>query len=215
MIFENSDIYDGWHETRSAKESAMKTRLVGNCERMEAHSKELEPLREGDFVFIQNQIPNSARSNKWDKEGKVISIGKNDQYLIKVAGTGRLTLRNRRFLRKFKVNAQTTNGSPSFASVPNNVPLHTPHLKNDVQTSIPLSRPSLENCTEAPQQQSEKLTTTVSTPQNISELERSENEQTKKDPDTEISKNETPTIQLRRSSRVSRKPQLYDVLLGK
>ena len=64
MIFYNSDIYDGWHETWSAKESAMKTRLVGNCERMEAHSKELGPLREGDLVFIQNQILNSGRSNK-------------------------------------------------------------------------------------------------------------------------------------------------------
>ena len=69
---------------------------------MEANSKDLEPLREGDSVLIQNQIPTSPRSKKWDRQGTVVATGEHDQYLVRVAGTGRLTLRNRRFLRRFQ-----------------------------------------------------------------------------------------------------------------
>ena len=79
-----------------------RSRLIKNCERLEANTKNLDPLREGDAVLVQSQIPNSPRSKKWDRQGTVVFTGENDQYLIKVAGTGRLTLRNRQFLRKFQ-----------------------------------------------------------------------------------------------------------------
>ena len=55
--------------------------------------------------MIQNQIPSSPRSKKWDRQGTVIATGDNDQYLVKVEGSGRLTLRNRRFLRRFKAKS--------------------------------------------------------------------------------------------------------------
>jgi len=109
MIFDNDQIHSQWHESWSAKEAAIRSRLVRNCEKLEANSKELEPLREGDTVFIQNQDPGSRRSKKWDKQGTVIVTGENDQYLVRVAGTGRLTLRNRRFLRKFEERSQSVN----------------------------------------------------------------------------------------------------------
>ena len=32
----------------------------------------------------------------------MVEVGKNDQYVVRITGTGRMTLRNRRFLRKFK-----------------------------------------------------------------------------------------------------------------
>ena len=71
------------------------------CEQLEEHSKELAPLHEGDTVFIQNQNMAYGKPNKWDREGTVVQTGDNDQYLVRVHGTGRVTLRNRRFLRKF------------------------------------------------------------------------------------------------------------------
>ena len=37
---------------------------------------------------------------KWDITGVVAEIGDHDQYVIRVDGSGRMTLRNRRFLRK-------------------------------------------------------------------------------------------------------------------
>ena len=54
-IFDNNQIHEQWHQAWSAKESALKSRIVRNCEKLHAHSKELDPLREGDSVFIQNQ----------------------------------------------------------------------------------------------------------------------------------------------------------------
>ncbi|XP_014670894.1 PREDICTED: classical arabinogalactan protein 9-like [Priapulus caudatus] len=39
---------------------------------------------------------------QWDKTGIVVEKGDHDQYVIKVAGSGRLTTRNRTFLRCFR-----------------------------------------------------------------------------------------------------------------
>ena len=63
------------------------------------HTRRLPPLRVGDTVRIQNQTgPNPT---KWDKTGAVIEVRQFDQYLIRVDGSGRATLRNQRFLRKY------------------------------------------------------------------------------------------------------------------
>jgi len=109
MIHENGQIHEQWHQGWAAKEAAIRSRLISNCEKLEANSRELEPLREGDSVFIQNQDPATKRSKKWDRQGSIVATGDNDQYLVRIAGTGRLTLRNRRFLRKFQERLQSTN----------------------------------------------------------------------------------------------------------
>ena len=101
MVFESPQIHSQWRQAWSAKEEAVRSRMVKTCERLEQHSKELPPLREGDTVFLQNQDPAARKPKKWDREGTVIQTGEHDQYLVKVHGTGRITLRNRRFLRKF------------------------------------------------------------------------------------------------------------------
>ena len=59
------------------------------------------------MVLIQNQDKSSGRPNKWDCQGKIIAAKPNDQYLIRVDGSGRLTLRNRRFLRKYSLRSAT------------------------------------------------------------------------------------------------------------
>ena len=64
-----------------------------------AHARPLPQLAVGDRVFVQNQC--SPHPNKWDRSGILVELRGNDQVLVKVDGTGRLTLRNRRFLRKY------------------------------------------------------------------------------------------------------------------
>ena len=119
MIFESDQIHNQWHQAWSAKEEAIRTRLVRSCEDLEEGSKELPALREGDSVFIQNQDKSSGRPNKWDRQGKIVAAKNNDQYLVKVDGTGRLTLRNRRFLKKYQPRLDMTR------DVPHAMPQHT------------------------------------------------------------------------------------------
>lgn len=134
-IFESSQMHPTWHEAWTAKEKAIRARMVKTCERLEKSSKELMPLREGDSVFIQNQDAATGKSNKWDREGTVIQTGENDQYLVRVHGTGRVTLRNRRFLRKFNLRSPELGGDslpptclrPSTMRAPPDIDRTAPH----------------------------------------------------------------------------------------
>merc|ERR1712082_3042 len=61
-------------------------------------SKLLHPLEVGDKVRIQNHT--TVRTRRWDKTGVVMKILRDRQYEILVDGGRRLTVRNRRHLRK-------------------------------------------------------------------------------------------------------------------
>jgi len=106
-IFESDRLHNQWHQAWSAKEQAIRSRLIRSCEDLEDGSRDLPALREGDSVLIQNQSKSSGRPNKWDRQGEIIAAKPNDQYLVKVDGSGRLTLRNRRFLRKYSLRSAT------------------------------------------------------------------------------------------------------------
>ena len=68
-------------------------------EKWSEHTKLLPPLKIGDRVRIQNQT--GSHPNKWDRTGIVTEVRQFHQYLIRIDGSGRQTLRNRKFLRKY------------------------------------------------------------------------------------------------------------------
>ena len=86
-------------EAWEAKESALKTRFLHSSESLNEHAKNLPPLVAGDRCFIQNQNGNAPK--KWDRTGTVVEVLPHSQLVVKVDGSGRLTKRNRRFVRKF------------------------------------------------------------------------------------------------------------------
>ena len=88
-----------WRETLSAREEALRIRHMKDAERWTEHTKSIPPLIVGDDVRIQNQTGNNPR--KWNKTGKMVEVRQHNQYAIRVDGSGRITLRNRKFLRKF------------------------------------------------------------------------------------------------------------------
>lgn len=88
-----------WIDNADLRESALRKRHFRADERLNEHTRILPPLRVGDHVRIQNQVGNDPR--KWDKTGVVVEVKQHDQYVIRTDGSGRATLRNRRFLRKF------------------------------------------------------------------------------------------------------------------
>ena len=114
----------------------MKARYVKTLENLSEHARKLHPLWHGDHVFIQNQAGRFPK--KWDRSGVIVETKENDQYVVKVAGTGRLALRNRRFLRKYTPHFQQgyhwrcehpSSGLPTMTTQP------VPHT----ETSLPSS----------------------------------------------------------------------------
>ena len=92
--------HNTWRETMMAREEALRRRHVRMADVLAEHTKRLQPLVVGDFVRIQNQT--GPHPIKWDRTGRVVEVRQHDQYVIKVDGSGRITTRNRRFLRKFR-----------------------------------------------------------------------------------------------------------------
>ena len=64
------------------------------------HSKQLKPLQVGDLVRIQNQF--RPHPLKWDRTGVIVEVKQHDQYVVKIDGSSRSTLRNRKFLRRYE-----------------------------------------------------------------------------------------------------------------
>ena len=61
-------------------------------------ARRLPDLEVGDMVQIQNQRGNDPK--RWNKSGEIIEKLDYDQFLVKVDGGGRVTRRNRRYLKK-------------------------------------------------------------------------------------------------------------------
>ena len=97
--FSNHNIRPTWREAWEKKEEALRERFHKTAERLNGHARQLPDLGVGDRCYVQNQTGNHPK--RWDRSGTVIDLSNRDSYVIKVDGTGRLTRRNRRFLRKF------------------------------------------------------------------------------------------------------------------
>ena len=91
--------HDTWRDTLRAREDALRKRHIKTHEYWSEHTRRLPALAVGDYVRIQNQT--GQHPNKWDRTGTVVEVKQHDQYQVKVDASGRVTLRNRRFLRKF------------------------------------------------------------------------------------------------------------------
>ena len=94
-----------WQSVLQDREAALRHRHMAVAERLSQHTRRLPPLRIGDCVRIQNQTGLYPR--KWDRTGSVVEVRQYDQYVIRVDGSGRVTLRNRKFIRKFTPVPQT------------------------------------------------------------------------------------------------------------
>ena len=103
-----------WKETLLAREEALRNRHMRLAERLTEHTKLLQPLQVGDKVRIQNQT--GPHPTKWDKTGTVVEVRQYDQYFVKMDGSGRVTLRNRKFLRRYVPAIMPEQGHRSLAS---------------------------------------------------------------------------------------------------
>ncbi len=114
--FSNPAVRLTWREAWSSKETALRTRFTRSSESLNEHAKPLPPLTVGERCFIQNQTGKEPK--KWHRSGIVTEVLQHDQYLVKVDGSGRVTRRNRRFLRAFKTASTVIERAP-----PSDIPI--------------------------------------------------------------------------------------------
>ena len=137
-----------WQNTLEAREEALRHRHMRAHERLSEHTRRLPPLKVGDHVRIQNQT--GPHPLKWDKTGTVVEVRQYNQYLVKVDGSNRTTLRNRKFLRKFlPVHATQQPRSilgdlPPIKKSPETVTPQTPTASNTAQTPPQVIAPGPE-----------------------------------------------------------------------
>ena len=60
----------------------------------------MKDLTVGDNVQVQNQYGNEPL--RWDRSGVVVEKLDHGKYTVRMDGTGRITLRNRKYLRKIR-----------------------------------------------------------------------------------------------------------------
>ena len=102
-----------WRIAADERERALRNRHVKAVESYNEHATELPELQEGDYVAIQNG--NGSHPRRWDRTGRIMQKLPFRQYRVKVDGSNRVTLRNRKFLRKIDpVCAHST--SPKMSS---------------------------------------------------------------------------------------------------
>lgn len=123
--FQNRQFRPIWRDAWKSKEVALRTRFTRNMERLNSHARYLPPLQPGERVFVQNQVGNHP--GKWDRSGIVVEANGNDQYLVKIDGSGRVSLRNRRFLRSYTPASPTIAGPTPAAPL---MPVDYQHVED-------------------------------------------------------------------------------------
>ena len=89
-------------------------------EKLARDTRNLRALKIGTPVVLQNQ--SRRNPTKWDKTGIVVVVWLHKQIVVKVDGSRRLTIRNRRFIRELypeqmtpvTSSTMTTNNIDSF-----------------------------------------------------------------------------------------------------
>ena len=97
--FSNPNIRPTWREAWALKETSLRTRYARSQEALNAHARQVPPLNIGDKCFIQNGAGNHPK--RWDRTGTVTEVLGHDKYCVKVDGSGRVTTRNRKYLRSY------------------------------------------------------------------------------------------------------------------
>ena len=144
--FSDENVLPLWREGWQLKERALRSRAVKNVEALSKRSRDLPALRDGDKVFIQNQTGNHPK--KWDRTGTVTECLQHNQYSVKNDATGKVTLRNRQFLRKYvPTEKNVLLGIPATdTSINNESMLQPPHTKMPISNNI--DEPEPNNCDE-------------------------------------------------------------------
>ena len=121
-----------WVDTREKRELALRERVLRGAERWSRHTRDLKPLQIGQKVLVQNQHGAGKIAKKWDRTGQVIEDLGYNKYRIRVDGSGRVSDRNRQFLRQI---------TPATPSLPGPGPSPGPSCHDTAPAQSPVLPP--------------------------------------------------------------------------
>ena len=161
------EIRKEWSDIQNARE----LRNAINQQKMctSAGKRSLDPLIIGDCVYVQNQA--GSRPKKWNNTGRIVKVLPHRQYGVVIDGSRRITLRNRKFLRKIKPQIVTEGQNLGNQATPNtmspnrhwrpppvvvsNMPLRDRSTNSgDSNTMVEEAAPAIELSVESPSQPS-------------------------------------------------------------
>ena len=121
-----------WALYLQEREKSMSLKAATNKTQYDKISKELSLLQNGDKVLCQN-----TKTKKWDRSGTIVELAQHRQYLIKMDGSGRLSHRNRRHLKKCIERIPQPPQPPQPASTENITPLPQPLVTENITPPPP------------------------------------------------------------------------------
>ena len=204
--FSDQNILPLWRDAWQAKEAALRQHYHRTTESLQEHSRPMPPLFVGDRCYVQNQ--NGAHPKRWDRFGTVMDTLGHDSYLIKVDGSGRLTQRNRRFLRKFLPPSMTIQQP---IHIPRMYEFSVPVSGDQPQHAITNDPPQTDN-NSPPPPQTQLQTPSESLPNNTVPNVVDETLRITPVDSTFI---EPPSVAISRHRRTARKPATYEPETGK
>ena len=114
-----------WLLLQDDRERALRKRGLRNTENLQHGTQVLIPLETYDTVQVQNQSGNNP--SRWDITGTIVEVKDHDQYVVRVHGSGRVTLRNRKFLKKISPYCPSAKPIPPVRSTSAKLPSSTSH----------------------------------------------------------------------------------------
>ena len=134
-------LHKEWILSADEREKAFASRNERTETRYDSVTHPLSQLAVQTIVRIQS-------GGKWNKTGRIVEVLPNRQYRIKVDGSGRVTLRNRRFLKAVELNAPTTMPTPSRGTLkPSITPTACPpQADHDELPTVDIPETSDEAC---------------------------------------------------------------------
>ena len=138
-----------WIISGKEREKAFEKHNEEMTSRYNEHSRELHPLKCRTQIILQEK-------GRWLKQGEIVKVLPNRQYQIKMQGSGRLTIRNRKFLKPLQKIPKII-PSPLISSPTNQSANNTPAQQYDTPPpTLPnplISSPTHQSANNTPAQQ--------------------------------------------------------------
>ena len=204
-----------WIDNREKRELAMRKRVMRGQEKWTEHTRDLPALSPGSRVLIQNQYGAGKAAKRWDKSGLVLEDLGYNKYRVKVDGSGRVTDRNRQFLKQFTpvtpgMPGPTPNAVPQSSNQQPFNPVPEPELPKPVVNTGPNTpiapTPQFEDVTESPA--SPSYVTPPSSPVQSPDIPEASGPTPK--PMTLPTKEPEIEPPVRRSTRIRKPPKKYN-----